>query len=85
MWSLMYIDTDKALFVKSVFKREHLTGICSMVHFCHFAFPPKDRESLRSSVKADEHWDSNGQHKRPQTTWGEVPWAQTNMPVGEFC
>lgn len=85
MWSLMYIDTDKALFVKFVFKREHLTGICSMDHFCHFTFPLQDGVSLRSSVKAGEPWDSDGEHKRPQTTQGEVQWAQTNMPVGEFC
>lgn len=78
MWSLMCIDTDKALFVKSVFEREHLTGICSMVYFHPFSFSPQDRVSLRSSMKASECWNSAEEHRDPQTIQGEVLGPYTN-------
>lgn len=81
MWSLMCIDTDKALFVKSVFKREHLTRICSMV-FSPFCFFPWDRVSLGSCMMASKHQDCWGA-QRPQNTQGEVIEAYINTPATE--
>lgn len=81
IWSLMCIDTDRALFVKPVFRSEHLTNLQRGL-FSPFCFFHQAWISLRSSEGKRAPQLCQGAH-RPQTTQGEVLGAYTDTPPNE--